>query len=125
MIGEYPETEAFKEHFGWPDSVIRTPFDSPDIAEILADLDSQPERIAEARKNNIIQSLLRHDWAYRWNTILNLAGLKPSTALTDRLKYLKNLADEIKSDSAILRQPQSMDNEYNTLKETFSQNKGS
>ena len=102
MIGEHPETEIFREHFGWPDSVIRTPFDSPDIAEILADLDSQPDRIANARKNNIIQSLLRHDWAYRWNTILNVAGLKPSTALTDRLKYLKNLAEDIKSASAIL-----------------------
>ena len=98
MIGEHPETEVFEEHFGWPDSVIRTPFDSPHIAEILADLDAQPDRIANARKNNIIQSLLRHDWAYRWNTILNMAGLKPSTALTDRLKYLKNLAEDIKSE---------------------------
>ncbi|MHC4559333.1 MAG: glycosyltransferase [Planctomycetota bacterium] len=118
MIGEHPETEVFGEHFGWPDSVIRTPFDSPDIAEILAELDSQPERIAKARKKNIVQSLLHHDWAYRWNTILNIAGLKPTTALTDRLEYLKKLAENIKSDSAMLNKPQGSDNEHNTLIET-------
>ncbi len=120
MIGEHPETEVFGDHFGWPDSVIPVPFDTPDIPDILAELDSQPERIQEARKNNIVQSLLRHDWAYRWSTILNIAGLKPSAALTGRLEYLKNLAEDIKSDSAMLRQSQGMDNEHNTLMETDS-----
>ena len=104
MIGEHPETEVFREHFGWPDSVIRVPLDTPDITNILAELDSEPERIAEARKNNIVQSLLRHDWAYRWSTILNIAGLKPGAALIDRLEYLKNLAEDIKYDSAMLHQ---------------------
>jgi len=115
MIGEHPETDVFDEHFGWPDSVITVPFDSPDIAEILADLDSQPDRIAEARKNNIVQSLLSHDWAYRWSTILNIAGLKPGAALTDRLEYLKKLAEEIKSDSAMPNQSRGSDNEHNTF----------
>lgn len=118
MIGEHPETEVFREHFGWPDSVIHVPFDTPDIADILAELDSQPERIQEARKNNIVQSLLRHDWAYRWNTILNIAGLKPGTPLTDRLEYLKNLAEEIKSDSAVPNRSQGSDNEHNTFLKT-------
>ena len=118
MIGEHPETEVFREHFGWPDSVIRVPFDTPDISDILAELDSEPERIAEARKNNIVQSLLRHDWAYRWNTILNIASLKPCAALTDRLEYLKKLAEEIKSDSAALNQSQGRDNEHKTFLKT-------
>lgn len=120
MIGEHPETEVFREHFGWPDSVIRVPFDTPVITDILAELDSQPERIAKARKNNIVQSLLRHDWAYRWNTILNIAGLKPSAALTQRLEYLKKLAEEIKSDSAVPNQSQGSDNKHNTFIETGS-----
>jgi hypothetical protein len=94
------------------------PFDTSDITDILAELDSKPERIQEARKNNIVQSLLRHDWAYRWNTILNIAGLKPSAALTDRLEYLTNLAEEIKSDSAVPNRSQGSDNEHNTLIET-------
>ncbi len=118
MIGDHPETEAFREHFGWTDSVIHVPFDTPDVANILAELDSESQRIAEARKNNIVQSLLRHDWAYRWSTILNLAGLKPSAALTERLEYLTKLAKEIKSDSAVPNQSQGRDNEHNTLLKT-------
>lgn len=115
MIGEYPETVVFSEHFGWPDSVIRTPFDSPNIAEILAELESQPDRMTEARKNNIVQSLLRHDWAYRWSDILNMAGLKPRAVLTDRLEHLKKLAENIQSDSAMPNQSQGSDNERNTF----------
>ena len=118
MIGEHPKTEVFGEYFGWPDSVIRVPFDSPDINDIFAELDSQPNRIAEARKNNIVQSLLRHDWAYRWSTILNIAGLKPKAALTGRLEYLNKLAEEIKSDSTMPNQSQSSDNEHNAFIET-------
>ena len=118
MIGEHPKTEVFREHFGWPDSVIHVPFDTPDISDILAKLDSQPERLQEARKNNIVQSLLRHDWAYRWSTILNIAGLKPSAALTDRLEHLTRLAEEIKSDSAVPNRSQGSDNEHNTFIKT-------
>ncbi|MBN1804119.1 MAG: glycosyltransferase [Sedimentisphaerales bacterium] len=99
MVGEYPETEAFKKHFGWPDSVIRVPYDTPDIAEILAQLDSQHERLAKVREQNIVQSLLRHDWAYRWKAILEMAGLKPHIALKNRLDYLKKLAEDIKNET--------------------------
>jgi hypothetical protein len=96
MIGEHPETEVFREHFGWSDAVIHVPFDAPNIAKILADLDSQPARMEQARKNNIVQSLLRHDWAYRWGTILDMAGLKPKAALIDRLEHLKRMAEDVK-----------------------------
>ncbi|UCF14099.1 MAG: glycosyltransferase family 1 protein [Phycisphaerales bacterium] len=96
MIGECLETEAFREHLGWPDAVIRVPFDAPNIAKILADLDSQPTRMEQARKSNIVQSLLRHDWAYRWGTVLDMAGLKPKAALIDRLEYLKSMAEDVK-----------------------------
>ena len=95
MIGEYPKTKAFEENFGWPDSVIHVPFDTPDIAEILAELNSQTQRIAEIRKQNVIQSLLRHDWAYRWKEILKIAGLQPMAALTNRLEHLKKLVEDI------------------------------
>jgi hypothetical protein len=123
MIGEHPETDVFKEHFGWPDSVIHVPFDSLDIAEILADLDSQPQRLAKARINNIIQSLLHHDWAYRWNTILNIADLKPSVALTERLDYLKKLAEHIKSDPTTLNKSQDTDSEDDTFIDTNTENR--
>ena len=95
LIGETGQNEAFKKHFGWPDSVIQVPFDSPNIAEVLAELDSQPERLAEIQKNNVVQSLLRNDWVYRWREILDMVGLKPKPALIAREKHLKKLADDV------------------------------
>jgi len=95
MIGEHPRNEAFKKHFDWPDAVIRVPFDAPNISEVLAELDSQPERLAEIRKNNIVQSLLRHDWVYRWRAILDIVGLKPGPALIAREERLKKLAEDV------------------------------
>ena len=45
MIGEAPRTEEFKQQFDWPDAVIDTPFNSPDIGRILADLTGDPARL--------------------------------------------------------------------------------
>ncbi len=93
MIGEARQNEDFREHLDWPDAVIQVPFDSANIAEILAELDSQPDRLEKIRKNNIVQFLLRHDWLYRWRAILDITGLKPSSALIEREKRLKELAE--------------------------------
>lgn len=96
MLGEYPQNDAFKNNFEWPDAVIEVPFHSPDIAEILANLDSQPDRLKEIRKNSIVQSLLRHDWVYRWRAILDIVGLEPRPALLAREQRLKKLAEDVK-----------------------------
>jgi hypothetical protein len=99
MLGETGESEAFKKHFDWPDAVIHMPFHSPNIADILRELDSQPERLNKIRKNNVVQCLLRHDWGYRWRKILNLVGLEPRPALVAREQHLKKLAEDIAKSS--------------------------
>jgi len=99
MLGEYPQNDVFKEHFDWPDAVIEVPFHSPNIAEVLAELDSQPERLAEIRKNNVVQALLRHDWVYRWRAILDIVGLEPRPALVTREQRLKKLAQDVTNSS--------------------------
>jgi len=96
MLGEAPENEVFNKNFDWPDAVIHVPYDTENISEILAGLDSQPKRLDAARKNNIIQSLLRHDWVYRWRNILNIVGLEPKPALLARENRLKQLAKIVK-----------------------------
>jgi hypothetical protein len=96
MIGETRESEAFRKHFDWSDAVIPIPYDTENIAEILAELDSQPKCLEAARKNNVVQCLLRHDWVYRWRDILNIAGLEPKPALLARENRLKQLAKIVK-----------------------------
>jgi len=95
MIGEHPKSEEFRELFNWPEAVIHLPFGSDKIKTIINELDRQPDRQEKIRRNNMVQSLLRHDWVYRWEIILETAGLKPMPELLERKKRLRDLSNMI------------------------------
>lgn len=93
MIGEPPQCEEFNALFDWPDAVIRVPADPADARSLMKELDSQQARMDRVRQINIVQSLRRHDWAYRWEAMLSAAAIAPSAKLKDRLNRLRHLAD--------------------------------
>jgi len=95
MIGEVPKNKEFGRCFGYTDAVIHLPFGSEKIGEIIEELDAQPERQKRIRKTNVVNALLNHDWAYRWETILNVAGLEPLPQLAARTRYLKDLSERV------------------------------
>jgi len=97
MVGERPHTEAFEHNFDWPDAVIHLDYGSTGIDRIINDLDRQPERQEEMRRTNVVQSLLKHDWAYRWEGVLKAAGLEPLPQLLARKEELRRLADQASS----------------------------
>jgi Glycosyl transferases group 1 len=99
LLGSRPDSPEYDETFPWPDAVITIPFEAHDLREILAELDAQPERLARARANNIVQTIRRHDWAYRWRRILQTAGLDVPPALAQRLRLLDELADLAEAES--------------------------
>ncbi|HEY9660080.1 MAG TPA: hypothetical protein V6C65_16605, partial [Allocoleopsis sp.] len=66
---------------------------------------AQPDRLEQIRHNNIINSLLRHDWSYRWETILQSVGLAPLPQLLDRQHHLSQLADLIKKQQQVHSTP--------------------
>ena len=92
MIGEAPRTDEFKRQFEWPDAVIHLPFDSPDIGDILADLDSDPERLRAVRRNNVREAALRHDWLQRIQVVFDVLGLTPSEGMRARAQRLHEIA---------------------------------
>jgi hypothetical protein len=92
MIGEAPHTEEFKREFGWPDAVVHVPFDSPDIGCILADLNSDPERLRTIRRNNVRQAALRHDWLQRIQVVYEALGLAPTEEMRARAQRLDQIA---------------------------------
>jgi hypothetical protein len=94
MIGSKPPVPEFLTHFDWSDAVIEIPRDPQDMSAILADLYAQPERLARISRANAIQSLKRHDWAYRWAEVLTIMGMTRSPKLDHRLDKLKRLSDE-------------------------------
>lgn len=95
MLGVPPECAAFHQNFDWEDAVIKIPADVPNIAEKIAELDAQPERLQKIRTANVVNSLLRHDWVYRWETILATVGLDRTPAMAARKTHLQNLAETV------------------------------
>ncbi len=92
MVGETPNTEPFRRAFDWKDAVVHLPFGSEDIGTVMEELDRDPERQDTIRRNNVVQSLRRHDWVYRWAEILKLTGLAPRPELAHRTARLERLA---------------------------------
>lgn len=94
MLGTRPRCAEFEQFFDWPDAMIEVPWAKPDMAAILGELDAQPERLAAISRRNAVNALRRHDWAYRWQRVLDAAALPPLPALDARLARLRALADD-------------------------------
>jgi hypothetical protein len=92
MLGEPVQTKEFERQFGWPDALIRLPFDSPDVGRILDELDEDPQRLARIRRDNVGNAALRHDWVYRLRTVFETVGIPPTEAMLAREKRLQALA---------------------------------
>jgi len=92
MLGEPPRIPEFKEQFDWPDAIIHLPFDSPDIAGILADLDANVARTTLVRRNNVRNAALRHDWLYRIRAVFDTLGLPHTEKMQARARTLEQIA---------------------------------
>lgn len=92
MIGELPQNEEFEKLFDWPEPVTPLPFGSSDIDAVIKRLDRDPERQDARRRTGVVQALMRHDWVYRWETILRHVGLEPMQGALERKERLRKLA---------------------------------
>jgi hypothetical protein len=93
LVGDPPRSDEFHRQFDWPDAVVDLPFDSPDVREVLAALESDPERTARARRANVRNAALRHDWLHRVRTVFDTVGLAPTQAMRAREQRLAQIAE--------------------------------
>jgi glycosyl transferase family 1 len=93
MLGPIPRCETFETMFNWQDAVVEIDPDGSDVAKVISTLADQPERLVQISRRNTAQALLRHDWAYRWKKILEIASLEPAPQLQIRENRLKQLAE--------------------------------
>lgn len=95
MIGQAPNSDSFVKMFPWSDAVIGIQPDGSDVLDVLAKLEAAPEQARAMSQKNAGEALLRHDWAYRWKEILQIAGLDPLPAMASRERRLRELADNV------------------------------
>ena len=93
MVGEIPNNGEFEHLFDWPDAVVHLPYGSDRIVALIDELEGQPEKQESIRRMNVVQALARHDWAYRWEKILENVGLEPMPELLQRKEHLAKLAE--------------------------------
>lgn len=95
LIGSPPKGDTFRKYFDWKDAIVEVDLNRDNIIDALAQLDAEPERLAQISRDNIANSLLKNDWVYRWRDILAVFNLEPSPGMLKREKYLKQLAQSI------------------------------
>jgi hypothetical protein len=100
MLGEPPDTEDFRSEFDWPDAVVPTPFNAPDIGDTIRALDADPARTARIRTNGVVNALRRHDWSHRLSELLKVAAFPPTPALRTRATELQATAERFRAASA-------------------------
>lgn len=95
MVGMPPAGSAFLRYFDWEDPIIKVDLSGTDVVKAIAELDAQPERLANISRRNVANCLLKHDWSYRWRDMLAVFDIKPNSAMKQREKYLQELAYSI------------------------------
>ena len=83
-LGSSTSGPEFVAAFGWPD-VIPVAYDEHDAAGVLADLSSQPDRLAAVRTQNIRNSRRRHDGSAGWSQVPDASRLPLTPPLQKRI----------------------------------------
>ena len=99
MIGEPPQCATFHTHFDWPDAVVRMQWNTDRPYDVIRALEEDPERVARIRADNLRHSLLRHDWVYRWQQVLDVVGMQGTPALHARKRMLLRFAESLQRPS--------------------------
>jgi len=95
IAGVPPWSPAFDRCFNWADAVIDSASESQPLASLIDSLDTQVERLARVRRDNVVNSLRRHDWVHRWGQILDRLNLPHTPRMVERARRLSDLADSI------------------------------
>ena len=93
LLGQFPKSDAARSLFDWPDAHIEVPYNSTDMPAVIDALERSPERVARIRRDNVVNTLRRHDWAYRWHGLLSALDMAPAEALLHREHLLHELAE--------------------------------
>jgi hypothetical protein len=105
LVGTRPNVAEFDQLFDWPDALVEVPGGPESILKVLGELEADPARRARISLANRVQSLRRHDWAYRWASVLETMGLERSLQLDRRIALLQAVAADTEARAETKRVP--------------------
>jgi hypothetical protein len=92
LVGTRLDCDLFRRLFDWPDAVVEIRSDGSDAGRVISELLADSNHLNKISARNAEEALLRHDWVYRWQQILRLAGLPPTAGMVARMSRLRHLA---------------------------------
>jgi Glycosyl transferases group 1 len=95
-VGKRPFGEGVAELMDWENSAIDLPEDEADWLVFLEDTLTDQETLATNAQRNYEECLLRHDWRYRIQTLLNVVGLPIPELLSADISALQEKANSFR-----------------------------
>jgi hypothetical protein len=92
LLGTSPKFSQYYRLFDWEDMCIEVPENSDHIPEFYKEISMDINRIQRASILNTYNSLLKHDWAYRWEAMLKILELPAPNGLAVRKSILAEQA---------------------------------
>ncbi len=91
IVGKRPTTPLMDELFDWEDATIELPESPQKSVELIAELLQDTKRLQSIYKRNYVESLGRHDWRYRIQSMLEKVDVPLPHQLREELLELKML----------------------------------
>ena len=97
VVGKRPTTPLMDELMNWEDATIELPDDPQKSAEFIDELLQDEVRLNSIYKRNYVESLARHDWRHRIQSMLETVKIPLPQGLLEELSQMKIIHEKMVS----------------------------
>jgi hypothetical protein len=97
VVGKRPTTPLMDELMNWEDATIELPDDPQKSVEFINELLQDEVRLNSIYKRNYVESLARHDWRHRIQSMLEAVKIPLPQGLLEELSQMKMIPEKMVS----------------------------
>jgi hypothetical protein len=97
VVGKRPTTPLMDELMNWEDATIELPDDPQKSVEFINELLQDEVRLNSIYKRNYVESLARHDWRHRIQSMLEAVKIPLPQGLLEELSQIKMIHEKMVS----------------------------
>ena len=97
VVGKRPTTPLMDELMNWEDATIELPDDPQKSVEFINELLQDEVRLNSIYKRNYLESLARHDWRHRIQSMLEAVEIPLPQGLLEELSQMKMIHEKMVS----------------------------